>query len=552
MSEKTILVIDDSATIRKLVDTHLTPAGYRVVLAPNAEDGVKLAGEVKPDLILLDHQLPGTTGYEVCCQLVESPELAIIPVVISSTLRKKAYAEYIDLDNVVDMLPKPYTEELLRTTIANALETAAMIVNSQSQGTAVPEVIQQLDEAALGGLFACFGLRELLDFLNNGRKTGVLEVEAERARIRFHLEKGRIQGVYASGIDPLSVDDMVNRLPKSLANLAPVLKMTIGGRSCAEVDGFVQLLDQKVLDPRLMTKLLRYQAAMLVRIAFTQKLCAFRFELGHAANSLHKNLPLDISLLALLVEGAIHSDDSQDNPEDNSLYVRRAIRGQNLDRAGLNARHMKVLNVLADPKDSAELTEALGWNRDEVRQVLSGFVLAELVEQRQNAVAGQFVVFEPNSVAAQSLRTSLEDSDNRYAGKVVRDKLALQLVLKRSIPHTLVFDADEQSSCDLMKQLFNTTNAKAAKVKRIAVVNRGETSPSLDWNERVGFSPDEVIARPCTAEMLFRAMDRLLEGSHGTTQQPPAEAGSVDGSQSAVTPIADFSAIDAATVGVES
>ena len=51
---------------------------------------------------------------------------------VSSTLRKKAYAEYIDLDNVVDMLPKPYTEELLRTTVANALETAAMIVSSQS------------------------------------------------------------------------------------------------------------------------------------------------------------------------------------------------------------------------------------------------------------------------------------------------------------------------------------------------------------------------------------------------------------------------------------
>jgi len=108
MNDKTILVIDDSATIRKLVDTHLSPVGYRVVLAPNAEDGLRLAAELKPDLILLDHQLPGTTGYDVCCQLVKSPELKRIPVVVSSTLRKKAYAEYIDLDNVVDMLPKPY------------------------------------------------------------------------------------------------------------------------------------------------------------------------------------------------------------------------------------------------------------------------------------------------------------------------------------------------------------------------------------------------------------------------------------------------------------
>ena len=104
MSSRTVLVIDDSATIRKLVDTHLSPEGYRVVLAPNAEEGLALAAEIEPDLVLLDHQLPGTTGHQVATQLSQNPALAHTPVVISSTLRKKAYAEYIDLDNVVDML----------------------------------------------------------------------------------------------------------------------------------------------------------------------------------------------------------------------------------------------------------------------------------------------------------------------------------------------------------------------------------------------------------------------------------------------------------------
>jgi CheY-like chemotaxis protein len=512
MSDKTVLVIDDSATIRKLVDTHLSPAGYRVVLAANAELGLQLAGEVKPDLILLDHQLPGTTGYDVCCQLVASPELSRIPVVVSSTLRKKAYAEYIDLDNVVDMLPKPYSEELLLTTVANALETAAMVVSSQSDGTAVPEVIQQPDEAAMSGSLACFGIRELIDFLNNGRKVGVLEVEAERTRIRFHLERGRIQGIYATGIDPRELDEMIRCLPASLASLAPVLKMTISGRSCAEVDGFLQLLDQKVLDPRLMTKLMRFQAGMLVRLAFTKKLGVFRFECGPSANVLHKNLPLDISLLALLVEAAIHAG-CGDEPAENLTYARRAIHGQNLDRAGLSARHMKVVNALAEPRDVQELTEALGWNQDEVRQVLSAFVMAELVEQRKHAVAGHFVVFEPDAAAAQNLRGSLEESDHRYIGKVVRDKLALQLILKRSIPHTMIFAGDDEATCQLMRQLFSTANPKAARVKRIAILSGNHALPASAWTARLGFIPDEVVARPCTAELIFRAMDRLLAGS---------------------------------------
>jgi len=513
MSEKTILVIDDSATIRKLVDTHLTPQGYRVVLAPNAEDGLKLAAEVIPDLILLDHQLPGTTGYEVCCRLVEAPDLCRIPVVVSSTLRKKAYAEYLDLDNVVDMLPKPYTEELLRSTVANAIETAVMVVTSQSGGTAVPEVIQEMENADVSGSFAFIGLRELIDFLTNGSKTGVLEVEAERARIRFHLNNGRIQAVYASGVDPTEIDRMVSLLPQSLLNLAPVLRLTIGGRSCAEVDGFVQLLNQKVLDPRLMMKLLRYQAAMLVHFAFTRKLSTFHVDFGNAENALHKNLPLNISLLALLVEGSFYNDDSETEKLDNQSYVRRAIRGQNLDRAGLSARHMKILNVISEPKDANELATLLGWDTDEVHRVMRGFMMAEIVEQRTRQIRGEFVVFEPHAVAAQNLRASMEESDNRYNGKVVRDQLALKLLLKRVLPHTIIFAADDESACQLIRQLFAAQNPKPARIKRIALINSADNDPAIDWQALVGFTPHAIIAKPCTAELMFREMDRLLADS---------------------------------------
>jgi CheY-like chemotaxis protein len=81
MSEQKILVIDDSKTIRRLCDSELSAAGYVVLLAPTAEEGVDAAATQAPDLIILDHQLPGTTGYEVCVQLLANPETAKIPVV---------------------------------------------------------------------------------------------------------------------------------------------------------------------------------------------------------------------------------------------------------------------------------------------------------------------------------------------------------------------------------------------------------------------------------------------------------------------------------------
>ena len=126
MNGKTILVIDDSTTIRRLADSTLSRAGYAVLLAANAEDGLRLAAEALPDMILLDHQLPGTTGFEVCKTLLDDEATRQLPVVISSTLRKRAYVEYADMTNVVDMLPKPYTEELLVTTAVNSLDTGSL------------------------------------------------------------------------------------------------------------------------------------------------------------------------------------------------------------------------------------------------------------------------------------------------------------------------------------------------------------------------------------------------------------------------------------------
>lgn len=523
MSHKKILVIDDSATIRKLVDTHLSAAGYEIFLAPTAEDGLRMAEEVHPELILLDHQLPGTTGYEVCRQLCASPSLQLIPVVVSSTLRKRAYAEYTELSNVVDMLPKPYTEELLRTTVANALETAAMVVASQTQGTAVPEVIETVGDTDLAGSFAAFGLREVLDFLNNGNKSGVLEVEAERTRIWFYLSQGSIQGVSATGLREQEVARITAGLPPSIENLAPVLKLTLEGRNGAEVDGFLQLLNRKVLDPRLVTKLLLYQAAMLVRLAFTRRLTAFRFEAGQTAPPMYRSLPLDVSLLALLVEGATHDDPAQlpaEAPE--TTYVRRAIRGQNLDRAGLSARHMKILGLLSESRSLEELATLLKWEPLEVRQVLHGFVLAELVQMGTRASGGQVVIFEPNPSVAQHLRTALGESANGYATKVVRDRLALQLVLKRTRPDVLVFSAEDKEACTHIKDLFAAAAAQLSGAKRILVTTEAAShDPAAAWQKRLGVAPDHIMARPYTTEMLLAAVEKVLKEKPQETVAAP-------------------------------
>lgn len=493
MSKHTILVIDDSATIRKLVDSTLSPLGYIVHLSPNAEDGLDRALELKPKMILLDHQLPGTTGFDVATQLSGTEELKHIPVVISSTLRNKAYMEYSELPNVVDMLPKPYAAELLISTVANAVETGAMIVQSQTSGSAVPEVIEAVESADLQGSMNVFSIREILDLLNNGGKTGVLEIEAERVRTWVYLKDGRIQGVASNDHDQ---ETLIKFLPDALQDLAPVLELTSGGGMMTQVDGLVQLLNRKVLDPRLLGRLLRYQAALLLYRCFTRKLVGFRFETQKTWPPLFDRLPLDLSLLALLVDAATQCDESELPTDDGQfVYSRSVVRGQNLDRSGLAARQIQLLKLLAEPQSMADLVQRTGWEADEVRRVLYGMQMADLVQRQARSQAHTVLALEPDAEAAGKLKNLLAQSDTLSA-KVVRDRLAFQLVIRRSSPDAVVFPGDDGEIVQFVSELRRAEGDRLSKTRWIAV---GAEHGGGDW----AFPPDATVGRgQLNAELL--------------------------------------------------
>ena len=443
MSEKTVLVIDDSTTIRRLCDKELSAAGYRVVVSETAESGVAKAIAEGPDLIILDHQLPGKSGYEVACQLLMQPETATIPVVASSTLRKKAYVEYVDCDNVVDMLPKPYTPEALIATVENAINTGVMVVMSQADGSAVPEVINPVGESELSGSLACFGLREVLDLLNHGKRKGLLTVEKNECRISIYLDRGRIQAVTAQGLDP---EFVASRMPESLADLAPVVKLTVTGRGGSEIAGLLGLLDNNVMDPRLLKKVLRLQAAILILQCFASEGGSFRFEQSVEAPGLFEKLPLESSLLSLLVEGSLIRECS-DLPamEAGDGFVRKAIRGQILDRAGLSNRHMKLLTTVSQPTSAAEIALKLGWPEEEVIRVASGFEMAELIEIVSVEDKTRVFGVVSDGEQATKVREFYRETLNEVRGKMVRDAEGLKLLMRRTRPDVLLLQIDAET-----------------------------------------------------------------------------------------------------------
>tara|TARA_B100000315_G_scaffold229341_1_gene238855 strand:+ start:236 stop:601 length:366 start_codon:yes stop_codon:yes gene_type:complete len=85
----TILIIEDDKFLRELITQKVSGEGYEVKEAVDGEEGLKVAKEEHPDLILLDIILPGMDGFEVLRQLKEAKEAANIPIILLSNLGQK-------------------------------------------------------------------------------------------------------------------------------------------------------------------------------------------------------------------------------------------------------------------------------------------------------------------------------------------------------------------------------------------------------------------------------------------------------------------------------
>jgi CheY-like chemotaxis protein len=81
MSKELILIVEDDFKSRKLLRDVLSASGYKTVEADNAEDGVKIAQESLPDLILMDIRLPGMNGIDALRVLRSDAKTSAIPVI---------------------------------------------------------------------------------------------------------------------------------------------------------------------------------------------------------------------------------------------------------------------------------------------------------------------------------------------------------------------------------------------------------------------------------------------------------------------------------------
>ena len=111
---KRILVIEDTENNRRIFRDLLTHAGFELLEARDGEEGVAMAAEQRPDLILMDIQLPIMDGYAATRRIKADPALRSIPIIAVTSYALDGEEKTARAAGCDDYVPKPFSpRELL-------------------------------------------------------------------------------------------------------------------------------------------------------------------------------------------------------------------------------------------------------------------------------------------------------------------------------------------------------------------------------------------------------------------------------------------------------
>lgn len=116
-----VLIVDDSPTETHVLKSMLEKHGHQVSVAQNGEDGIRMAKELAPDVILMDIVMPGVNGFQATRKLSKDPATSAIPIVMISTKDQDTDRIWAMRQGAKDYITKPVTEAELLTKIKAAL-----------------------------------------------------------------------------------------------------------------------------------------------------------------------------------------------------------------------------------------------------------------------------------------------------------------------------------------------------------------------------------------------------------------------------------------------
>lgn len=195
----TILAVDDSPEIHRLLDARLQDEGVELLHALDGTEALSLVQQRLPDLVLLDVDLPGLDGFEVCGWLKGDPRTRDIPVVFLTGIGDaEAKARGLNL-GAVDFVNKPFDPSELRARIRATLQSTSRLQQLQSQTRSLAMLydfaseLQSMDsEQAIGEAAVDMASR-----ITNSRRVSLMLLDESGTALRMACSKGMEQGRFA-------------------------------------------------------------------------------------------------------------------------------------------------------------------------------------------------------------------------------------------------------------------------------------------------------------------------------------------------------------------
>ncbi len=142
-----ILIVDDVLNNVQLLSTLLVQAGYGVRKAINGQMALTAARSLPPDLILLDINMPGMNGYQVCEQLKQQPITAAVPIIFLSALDDSLDKVRAFEAGGGDYVTKPFSRDEVLVRIQHQLTIRALQQQLQAKNQALESTLTQLKDA---------------------------------------------------------------------------------------------------------------------------------------------------------------------------------------------------------------------------------------------------------------------------------------------------------------------------------------------------------------------------------------------------------------------
>ncbi len=140
----TILVADDSLSVRKVAERMLAEAGLEVTLAANGEEAMSVALAKKPDLVIADVIMPDKSGFEVCAYIRAQASLANTPVLLVSGFVDDEVTRQAEACRADGVIKKPFQGPMLREKVMELLSAR----KEPAVPAAAPELVLEMPAAA--------------------------------------------------------------------------------------------------------------------------------------------------------------------------------------------------------------------------------------------------------------------------------------------------------------------------------------------------------------------------------------------------------------------